>query len=415
MGPPVTKINDVESTKLRVDSQAVSLLSQQNQPPLQPVLVNPVNPKVPISSQAAKKISDDLANAVKEKNSAAFVRTYNTNTAPQPPGAAEREFARWRDLFLQIRDPLHVKATADAANQGKVQERDQYLSILKTDASERASLGESDATGKPKSTKDIEISMLHDVGQQIRDSTVREDMLRAAHEVGFSSEAIRGAGTLLNVLPAFLNDLVGPAAAMQEQTLHIQNTIREMKETTDAAERERQEKELEKLLDRIGITDPEAKKEIVDSAADSDTDVSQTMDLVARASYRVHYPMKAVLVPMIGKFSEDSEARTRIKQEKLLNTDADARLADVDKIKEAKAKVAKRAGMDQDPVFHDKVEHHLPAELETNFKKAVPIRVDGGQTRRDPMDLSTYNPIPQGGLLSAYRKAVQDYLDSAQA
>lgn len=258
-------------------------------------------------------------------------------------------------------------------------------------------------------------NLLRYMGKNLNE-TQKQDMFRAA-------SGIMSAATLLSVgLELGIGAIGSPTSGIQRQLWEqmqqkITEGIQRLKEAQSDLDRKRLKQELEhdldKELERRQIGDPDKRKEILASALDGD-DV-QTMNLMALATMRTHYPKKEILVPMIGKLAADANAKRRFMQEKLLNTEADARLVDINAIEKEKARLANASRVDYEPKFQDRVEGQLHPEMENIFLKAVPVKIEGAPERRDPLNIFAYNPIPQGGLLSAYNKATKEYSQSKEA
>jgi len=254
-----------EMQKVKFETRATDQTSQAaaNQARVQPHLVSQLDHQSPASPSEAKQVYGALAVAAKNNDKAQFVEVYGQNTALQPPQVADKEFDKWRVSFLQNRDALYGNAGAEAANQGRTQDRDYWMKLGKQDSAERATLGETDKTGQRKSQQVIESEFLYGMGSKITNETAREDMLRAAQQMGYSNEAIRSSGEQLSVSPSFLDSLVGPALAATAMQQQLRNTLQQMRDTEDAREDERAKKELEKELDKMGIKDPETREKVV--------------------------------------------------------------------------------------------------------------------------------------------------------
>jgi len=334
-----------QEAKIKVDTDSRAVASATSR------VAEAIPLKLP--PQASESAHRAMLNAAKNKDQTGFDKIYGTSAAVRAP-PKETAYTITRDIFLEERRDVCADGAAAAIKRHDDATRDLYLGLGKGNAREQA-----ENNGR-KSAAQYESTFLTNVGQKLDNDVQREDMLRAAREVGFNSEAIRNAGTQLSISTAFLNSILGPATALAAETAMQQQLLAQQLESTEkfAADAERKRKEDEEKT-REESHDENAKEE-------------------AKGKKNALLKMDAEIDPHLYPEIEKINQLDAITPGKLSN----------------------------DPQFLDAFEMHRDQEWSSHIRGSQPSI---GGRRRDAADISTYSPVLQGAMLTAYRKSREDY------
>lgn len=220
--------------------------------------------------------------------------------------------------------------------------------------------------------------------QEVQD-TALQDMFRAALEVGFSSADVAAASKSFGI-------------EMQQNMQQLQNILQQMRDA-NAREQARLKEELEKELAKRNI-DPEKIEAIAETTVKKVKEGEPVSDIIANiiAAQNIQVVDSGAIIPVVGRFAKEAPD-----------------LAEANRINTLTTEVGQK--FEDDPKFRAIFEPLREEERLTSIMHSVPVRQPhNGRLEvlevRNPYDLSTYSPVLQGALLSAYRKSLEGYSKS---